>query len=85
VQVTGDRRQRRRHDRLVQRGQQHPQQQRADDDEPAALPDLFRLGLLGGWRGHRAVVHATTSRLRSSRERAVSPHATELQRARPDA
>src|SRR5262249_52352219 len=43
VQVTGDRGQRGRHDRLVERRQQHPQQQRADDDEGPALAQLAGL------------------------------------------
>ncbi len=43
VQVAGDRGQRGRHDRLVQRGQQHPEQQRADDDQ---CPPLAQLAVL---------------------------------------
>jgi hypothetical protein len=53
VQVAGDGRQRRGHDGLVQRGEQHPEQQRPDDHQQPPLVDRGRPGRHGD-AGHSA-------------------------------
>jgi hypothetical protein len=53
-----DRRQRRRHDHLVDRGEQHPEHQSAEDEPQPTAIEGYRTGRAGYWLGHAAASFA---------------------------
>ena len=53
LEVTDDRRQRRGHDRLVERGEQHAEHERADDEQDAAAAEPGQGAVAGDVRGGR--------------------------------